>query len=99
MSGMPNMSSLLPPKNGPADGGLRRNLEGQLTEQEAKNQNIQRRENDTLVIRMEFEPHSQMYDIINLGIELDLILDDEREGQKNIAMVAEGMIVDAQETE
>jgi hypothetical protein len=29
---------------------------------------------------MEFEPHSQMYDIINLGIELDLILDDEREG-------------------
>lgn len=40
MPGMPNMSSLLPPKNGPADGGLRRNLEGQLTEQEAKNQNI-----------------------------------------------------------
>lgn len=87
-------------RSGPEDGGLRRNLEGsQLTEYEAKNQNIQRRENDTLVIRMEFEPHSQMYDIINLGIELDIILDDEKEGRKNLGMVAEGILIEAQETE
>jgi len=48
---------------------------------------------------MEFEPHSQMYDIINLGIELDIILDDEKEGRKNLGMIAEGILIEAQETE
>lgn len=28
---------------------------------------------------MEFEPHSQMFDLINIGIELDLILGDDND--------------------
>jgi len=40
-----------------------------------------------------------MYDIINLGIELDIILDDEKEGRKNLGMIAEGILIEAQETE
>lgn len=39
---------------------------------------------------MEFEPHSQMFDLINLGIELDLILDDDQvRVRENLGMVAE----------
>jgi phosphoribosylaminoimidazole (AIR) synthetase len=32
-----------------------------------------------MMIEMEFEAHSQMYDIINQGIEMDIILGDENE--------------------
>ena len=31
---------------------------------------------DSLNIEMEYLPHSQLYDVINTGIELDLILSD-----------------------
>lgn len=33
----------------------------------------------SLLVEMEFEAHSQMFDIINEGIELDIILADENE--------------------
>ena len=32
-----------------------------------------------MMIEMEFEAHSQMYDMINQGIEMDIILGDENE--------------------
>jgi hypothetical protein len=35
--------------------------------------------NATMMVELEFEAHSQMYEIINQGIEMDIILGDENE--------------------
>ena len=76
-------------------------------EVERHEQNLQnktrvlRSEDDSLTIQMEFQPHSQLFDVINTGIELDLILGDENsdESQYRLETIQGKMQRDQEEME
>ena len=41
---------------------------------------------DSMTIEFQYDPHSQLYDLINTGIELDLILSDDNEAASDERM-------------
>lgn len=45
------------------------------------------RSSDTITVQMDFQPHSELFDMINTGIELDLILADDNEAETRLETI------------